>query len=180
MLPTDALQQDREEPDATAGDAPSPAAEDPIEKGRRSVDSAAGEPDRSAARRARKEQAAAADPAAEDRRVRRRTLGSLPLGPRIAIFVLGWTLVLVGIAGLVLPGIQGILTILAGAALLSLVSELTFNLLRRLMQRWPNAWRKVMAFRIKLHRRLNRRFGRSSPGGEEPSGTAEADDEVDG
>ncbi len=89
---------------------------------------------------------------------KRQRLRSLPLLPRIAIFVAGWTLILIGIAGLVLPGIQGIASILAGAALLSLISELIFNLLGRLMQRWPKQWRKVQAARLRLYRRLRRRF----------------------
>ncbi len=82
----------------------------------------------------------------------------MPLLPRIAIFVGGWTLILIGVAGLFLPGIQGIASILAGAALLSLISELIFNLLGRLMQRWPKRWRKIQAARLKLYRRLSRRF----------------------
>ena len=93
---------------------------------------------------------------------KRRRLRALPLGPRIAIFVIGWTLILIGVAGLVLPGIQGIATILAGAALLSLVSELIYSWLGKLMQRWPKMWRKVQAFRLKLHRKLNRRFRKRS------------------
>ncbi len=91
-------------------------------------------------------------------RRKRRQLRSLPLLPRFLIFVVGWTLILIGIAGLVLPGIQGIASILAGAALLSLTSELIFNLLGRLMQRWPKQWRKMQAARLKLYRRLSRRF----------------------
>ncbi len=48
----------------------------------------------------------------------------LPLWVRILVLVVGWIVVLIGIAGLVLPGIQGIATIVAGAAILSVASEL--------------------------------------------------------
>jgi len=53
------------------------------------------------------------------------------LGVRIGLFVVGWILILVGVAGLVLPGIQGVFTIVAGAALLSLDNELIYRLMRR-------------------------------------------------
>ncbi len=73
---------------------------------------------------------------------------------RILLFVAGWTVLLVGVAGLVLPGIQGILTILIGAAILSLVSETAYRLLGRLLRRWPalmeriDRWRKKVSDRI--------------------------------
>jgi hypothetical protein len=82
-----------------------------------------------------------------------------PLWLRIALFALGWLLILVGIAGLVLPGIQGVLTLLVGIAVLSLVSELAYELLRKGLRRWPAAWTRVESFREKTHRKL-RRFHR--------------------
>lgn len=75
---------------------------------------------------------------------------------RIVLFVAGWTVLLIGIAGLVLPGIQGILTILVGAAILSLVSETVYRLLRRLFQRWPRAMSQIDRWRQKLHDFLHR------------------------
>lgn len=80
----------------------------------------------------------------------------LPLGVRIGIFVLGWVLIVMGVAGLVLPGVQGIAAILAGAALLSLDNELVYRGLRRLLARWPWLWRKVEHFRERAHDRLHR------------------------
>jgi len=80
----------------------------------------------------------------------------LPPGIRIGIFVLGWALIVVGMAGLVLPGIQGIAVILAGAALLSLDNELVYRGLRRLLSRWPRLWQKVEHFRKRAHDRLHR------------------------
>lgn len=82
--------------------------------------------------------------------------GPLPLGIRIGIFVLGWVLVLVGVAGLVLPGIQGVITIVAGAALLSLDNDLVYRGLRRCLGRWPRIWDKVEGFRAKAHAKLHR------------------------
>lgn len=79
----------------------------------------------------------------------------LPLGVRIAIFVLGWLLILIGVAGLILPGIQGIATILVGAALLSLDNELVYRGLRKTLQRWPSAWRKIERFREKAHDKIH-------------------------
>ena len=87
----------------------------------------------------------------------------LPLGVRVGIFILGWVLILIGVAGLVLPGIQGIATILAGAALLSLDNELVYRGLRRLLARWPKIWDRLEGFREKTHDRLHRMFHRSSP-----------------
>jgi len=84
----------------------------------------------------------------------------LPFRARVAIFILGWLLILVGVAGLVLPGIQGIATILVGAALLSLDNELVYRGLRRLLARWPNAWHRLEGFREKAHERLHRMFHR--------------------
>lgn len=90
----------------------------------------------------------------------------LPLYVRIGLFLIGWLLVLVGVAGLVLPGIQGVFTILVGAALLSLVSEIAYELLRRSLRRWPHAWDRVERFRDGAHDRLHRWFHRG--GDDEP------------
>jgi uncharacterized membrane protein YbaN (DUF454 family) len=80
----------------------------------------------------------------------------LPFWLRLSLFALGWLLILVGLAGLVLPGIQGVLTLLLGVAVLSLVSELAYELLRKALQRWPAAWRRIESFRKKAHRWLGR------------------------
>jgi hypothetical protein len=84
----------------------------------------------------------------------------LSMGVRVGIFVVGWLLILVGVAGLVLPGIQGIATILVGAALLSLDNALFYRGLRRLLGRWPHLWRRLESFREKAHDRLHRMFHR--------------------
>jgi hypothetical protein len=79
-----------------------------------------------------------------------------PLWLRVTLFALGWLLILVGIAGLILPGIQGVLTLLVGVAVLSLVSELAYEGLRKGLRHWPWAWAKVESFRETAHRKLHR------------------------
>ena len=75
---------------------------------------------------------------------------------RLILFAIGWILVLIGIAGLVLPGIQGILTILLGLAVLSVASRTVHRLLRALLQHWPWLWEKIERFREKVHDKLAR------------------------
>ena len=106
-----------------------------------------------------------AEPAVEERerlpleiRIERRR--PFPVGVRIGIFIAGWLLILVGVAGLVLPGIQGIVTILAGAALLSLDNELVYRGLRRLLARWPQVWHRFEHFRERAHDRIHGMFRR--------------------
>ena len=81
----------------------------------------------------------------------------LPWAVRLALFALGWALILLGIAGLVLPGIQGIATILLGLAVLSLASQTAYHLLHRLLRRWPKAWERVERFRSRAIDWLERR-----------------------
>jgi len=78
----------------------------------------------------------------------------LAVWTRLLLLLVGWLLVLIGIAGLVLPGIQGILTIVAGAAVLSLVSELAYDLLRWSSRRWPRLWRRILRLRRRVYRWL--------------------------
>ena len=80
----------------------------------------------------------------------------LPLWLRVIVLAVGWTILLVGVAGLVLPGIQGIVTIAAGLAILSVASDLAHRWMRRALQRWPKVWHRFDGFRGKLHARLHR------------------------
>jgi uncharacterized membrane protein YbaN (DUF454 family) len=82
---------------------------------------------------------------------------------RLILLVVGWLLLLVGIAGLVLPGVQGILTLVVAAAVLSLVSEFAYRLLRRGLERWPRVWDRVERFRRWLHDKLSARRDRPRP-----------------
>jgi len=79
---------------------------------------------------------------------------------RAALLTLGGALIAVGIAGLVLPGIQGVLTILAGLVVVSLASHTAHKRMRRGLRRWPRALDAYEGMR----RRLRRRFrGRRRP-----------------
>jgi len=80
----------------------------------------------------------------------------LSLGTRLLLLGAGWLLLLVGIAGLALPGIQGILTIALAVALLSVASQRAHRVVRRLLGRWPRVLDRMDQFREKLHERLHR------------------------
>lgn len=92
-----------------------------------------------------------------------------PLAPstRLLLLVLGWLLILVGVAGLVLPGLQGVLTLLLGAAALSLVSQTALRLLHRLLRRWPRAWQMTLRLRRRIHHWISgsRTIGPNGSGG---------------
>lgn len=102
-------------------------------------------------------------PALEETQVRRRRRlrRPLPLWLRIVVLLVGWIVLLVGVAGLVLPGIQGVATIVIGAAILSVASELAYEWMRRGLSRWPKVWDRVESFRDrildKLHVMVQRR-----------------------
>jgi Flp pilus assembly protein TadB len=79
---------------------------------------------------------------------------------RAALLGLGGALIAVGVAGLVLPGIQGVVTILAGLVVVSLGSHTAHRRMRRGLRRWPRALDAYEGMR----RRLRRRFrGRRRP-----------------
>jgi len=79
----------------------------------------------------------------------------LPLWVHIAVLAAGWVVLLIGVAGLVLPG-PGVLMILAGLAILSISSELAHRCMRRTLRRWPGLARRVESFRTRLHDWLHR------------------------
>lgn len=92
----------------------------------------------------------------EDTLAPRRPRRPLPLWLRVVVLLVGWVVLLVGVAGLVLPGIQGVFTILLGAAILSVASELAHKWMRQALQRWPKVWDRVEGFREKIQDRLHR------------------------
>jgi Putative transmembrane protein (PGPGW) len=95
-------------------------------------------------------------PLLEETQVRRRRLRRpLPLWLRIVVLLVGWIVLLVGVAGLVLPGIQGIATIVIGAAILSVASEIAYELMRKTFRRWPAIWDRVERFRDRIHDKLH-------------------------
>jgi uncharacterized membrane protein YbaN (DUF454 family) len=62
---------------------------------------------------------------------------------RIVIWWLGWAFILLGIAGLVLPILQGILFLLIGLSLLSNQSAWAARLLHKLKERFPRISEKL-------------------------------------
>jgi len=80
----------------------------------------------------------------------------LPTWVRVLVLTAGWILVLVGIAGIFLPILQGGLSLAIGFALLSLGSQSFHLWLRRLMGRWPGLWKRMERFRRRVHGWLHR------------------------
>ena len=76
---------------------------------------------------------------------------------RILLLILGWTLIALGLVGLVLPGLQGVFTLVLGAAALSLVSRSMLNTLRYLFRRWPTGWRIVLRTRRRVQYWIGRK-----------------------
>lgn len=85
---------------------------------------------------------------------RRHRLRPLPLWLRIIVLIVGWIVVLIGIAGLILPG-PGTVGIVIGVAILSVASQFTHKWMRRTLHRWPAIWDRVERFRDKIHDRLH-------------------------
>jgi Putative transmembrane protein (PGPGW) len=98
---------------------------------------------------------------------RRRPRVELSRPTRAFLFVAGWLLIVIGVAGLILPGIQGIITIVAGLAVLSVVSRTAHGWIRRGLSRWPGLRKRVE----RLRRKVRRRFGR----GRVPAGRGETE-----
>ena len=82
-----------------------------------------------------------------------------PLSPsaRILLLILGWTLIALGLVGLVLPGLQGILTLALGAAALSLVSRSMLNTLRYIFRPWPKGWQIILRTRRRVQYWIGRK-----------------------
>jgi len=68
---------------------------------------------------------------------------------RIITHIVGWMFILVGIAGLVLPVLQGILFILVGLFILSSVSPWASKLLDKVRKRFPRVMNQVDLARSK-------------------------------
>ena len=92
----------------------------------------------------------------QKRRPHRKSARSLPAWKRLLLLFVGWTLLLLGVIGLVLPVLQGWLMIFTGAAVLSLVSEMAYEALRWAFQRWPRGWRRVSKLRRRMQGWLHR------------------------
>jgi uncharacterized membrane protein YbaN (DUF454 family) len=71
---------------------------------------------------------------------------------RVLVLVVGWGFLLLGIAGLFLPILQGILFILIGLVILSTEYVWAHHLLNRLHQRFPKLARPLEIAREKARR----------------------------
>lgn len=88
---------------------------------------------------------------------RRRRFRALPWKTRAVLGTAGVFLLLLGIAGLFLPFLQGILLLALAAAVLSLTSERVYGWLRDLTaERWPRLWQRVERFRTRVLWRFRR------------------------
>ena len=90
------------------------------------------------------------------RAFKRPHLPSLHIGVRIVLLGIGWVVLALGFAGLLLPGLQGILLIILGAAILSVASERVHRALTALLRRWPRVSERLDHFRQALHDKLTR------------------------
>ncbi|MEM1245980.1 MAG: PGPGW domain-containing protein [Acidobacteriota bacterium] len=93
------------------------------------------------------------DTSTED--IQRTRLSKTTMLKRLLLLTSGFVLLLVGLAGLVLPGIQGVLTLAIGTALLSTVSPTVRSWLRALFSGWPRGWRRY----LRVERRLQQILG---------------------
>jgi hypothetical protein len=80
----------------------------------------------------------------------------LPYLGRVVAGILAWILLVVGLAGLVLPGLQGVLTLALSATFFSLTSARVHERLRSAFKPWPRGWRRVVKVRRSLERWLHR------------------------
>ncbi len=69
---------------------------------------------------------------------------------KVAIIIVGWVFIFLGILGIFLPFLQGILFIMIGLAILSSRSELIRRFLNSLEERYPKQYEKVKSWREKI------------------------------
>ena len=75
---------------------------------------------------------------------------------RVLALVAGWGFILLGIAGLFLPVLQGVLFLLIGLAILSTEYVWAHHLLRRLGERFPRLHASIAHARERAQRWLHR------------------------
>ncbi|MDF2763638.1 MAG: hypothetical protein K0S81_632 [Rhodospirillales bacterium] len=78
---------------------------------------------------------------------------------RIAILILGWIFILLGIAGLFLPFLQGFLFLFIGVLLLSRESEIVRRQLERTRERYPKFGRYMDEAEAWMKKQWNRLRG---------------------
>lgn len=91
------------------------------------------------------------EPRDRSRKEPRPRFRALPWKTRAVLGTAGVLLLVLGIAGLFLPFLQGILFLVLAAAVLSLASERVYGWLRDLTaERWPRLWQRVERFRTRV------------------------------
>ncbi|HLK34110.1 MAG TPA: PGPGW domain-containing protein [Terriglobales bacterium] len=78
---------------------------------------------------------------------------------RIAVLLLGWAFILLGIAGLFLPILQGILFLLIGLVILSTEYVWAHKLLQRLRSRFPGVARRADEASVRAASWMRKVFG---------------------
>ena len=81
---------------------------------------------------------------------------------RIAILAVGWMFILLGIAGLFLPILQGVLFLLIGLIILSTEYVWAHHLLGRVRERFPGLAQHMDRARERARHRLQKLAGHSS------------------
>ena len=79
---------------------------------------------------------------------------------RVLRMILGWFLIILGVAGLFLPFLQGILLILLGLWVLSIDSHWAHRCILKMKIRFPRVHRRAR----RLGRRIRKKFPWISPG----------------
>jgi hypothetical protein len=79
---------------------------------------------------------------------------SLPFGTRMVVLVLSWLCLILGLAGLLLPGLQGFLLLFLGMALMSVASDTVHRWMERSLHRHPGLQKRLQRFREKIHKRF--------------------------
>lgn len=78
----------------------------------------------------------------------------MAMAKRALIHLVGWSFILLGIAGLFLPFLQGILFLLIGLLILSKESKLARSILSRARAKYPVQYQKMHDFNERLKKRL--------------------------
>jgi len=82
-------------------------------------------------------------------------------GKRIVVLVVGWAFILLGVAGLFLPVLQGVLFLLIGLIILSSEYVWAHHLLLRLRERFPGVAQHAERAKERAHAWLRRVTGRA-------------------
>ncbi|MGB5160235.1 MAG: hypothetical protein WBO69_14065 [Thermoanaerobaculia bacterium] len=82
---------------------------------------------------------------------------SLPLVTRMVLLGLSWICLILGLAGLLLPGLQGVLLLLLGMALMSVASDTVHGWMERALHRYPRLQERLQRFRDKIHKKFGRK-----------------------